>query len=38
MMDLFHSYNLLSVILDIALGAVMALIYNWALGLKWARY
>ena len=37
-MSIFHSFSLLSIIIDMALGAVsgalIALIYNWALKLK----
>lgn len=38
MIDIFHNYSVFSVFLDIVLGAiagaVIGLIYNWALKLK----
>ncbi len=38
MMDIFHNYSPLSIVIDIVLGAIagalIALIYNWALKLK----
>ncbi len=38
MMDIFHNYSPLSIVLDVIIGAVLgaliAILYNWALKLK----